>query len=214
MQMAVDHQQDTAGFFLIGIVDNIPNILPVFNAVCLPLDTLVADHHTGIGRICNGLFQPRQLLRGDIVPCRLHGKIVAAVVMDVFPVIVAVIGVINNKTVALAVKEIMSVRHVVRFQGLLIGCAVTVMVAKAVIAGNMEFVVCLDVIRCLADIVAEITGMDDKIHLLGFRPLLDLLQILPRSAHKNPRGMMQICKHQKFHIALSFCFFIYCLRIY
>ncbi len=105
------------------------------------------------------------------------------------------------------VKIVMSVRHIVIPKHLFPGRIVRIVIAQGVIGGDGGMVVFPHKIgnllphQRLGRPVAEVAPMDHEFTACLPGMALHPMQCVPVPAHKCPRHMVQVRKHQKFHLS-------------
>ena len=98
-----------------------------------------------------------------------------------------------------AVEEIVAGRHVEVLQRVFEGGKVAIVVAQAVVAGNVEVGVIIQILRGELVAVAKVACVDDKIAAGVLGTLLKLLQCVMIGAVQHPGVVVQIGENQKTH---------------
>ena len=161
------------------MIDDGLDIVLIVDAVVFALVAFMGETNARIGGGFDGIAEPFELVWRDPVAFVVEFVIVAAGEMDVFSVMLEVIGIQDDKPESIFVEMIISAFHTITLEGDFVRVAVVVMVADRVVRRNFEIVVVVDVIDAFQGRVGEIAAMDDKIDVLPFRVGEDAVEPLP-----------------------------------
>ena len=158
----VDAQDDTVGLTAVGSADNFPHRVAVADTV-RPLDALVTAQDAGIRGLGNGPLQPGKLLRRHlsqmVVPqsCLGSGGVVGQ-----YPLHLGVIGVQDDKAVAVTVKVVVASLQAIHIQNVIQVLLVGVVVAEDVVGGKGEIGVGICQGTVLGGGMEKVPQLDDK----------------------------------------------------
>ena len=177
--VAIDAEADAARMAGVGLVDDGLDIVLVMDAVVFAFVAFMGEADARIGGGFDGVAEPFELLRRDPVAFVIELVVVAAGEVDVFPVMLEVVGVQDDEAESVFVEMIISAFHAVALEGDFVRVAVVVMVADRVVRRDFEIVVVVDVVDAFEGRVGEIAAMDDEIDVLPFRVGEDAVEPFP-----------------------------------
>ena len=169
MVVAVDAEADAAWMAGVGLIDNGLDVILIVDAVVFAFVALMGETDARIGGSFDGVAEPFKLFRRDPVAFVVEFVVVAAGEMDVFSVMLEVVGIQDDETESVFVEMIISAFHAIALECDFVRIPVVVMVADRVVCWNFEIVVVIDVINAFQRRVGEIAAMDDEIDVLPFR---------------------------------------------
>ena len=179
MVVAVDAEADAARMAGVGLVDDGFDVVLVVDTVVFAFVAFMGEADTRIGGGFDGVAEPFELLRRDPVAFVIELIVVAAGEVDVFPVMLEVVGVQDDEAESVFVEMIISTLHAVALEGDFVRVAVVVMVADRMVCRDFEIVVVVDVVDAFQGRVGEIAAMDDEIDVLPFRVGEDAVEPFP-----------------------------------
>ena len=168
MVVAVDAEADAAWMAGVGLIDDGFNIVLIMDAVVFTLVAFMGETDARIGGGFDGVTEPFKLVRRDPIAFVVEFVVVAAGEMDVFSVMLKVVGVQDDETETVFVEIIISTFHAIALEGDFVRISVVVMIADRMVCRNLEIIVVVDVINAFQGRVGEIAAMDDKIDVLPF----------------------------------------------
>ena len=172
----VDTQDDTAGLTAVGGADDFPHRVTVADAV-RPLDTLVTAQDAGIRGLGDGLLQPGKLFLRDLAQMMVpQSGLGCGSVMSQHPLHLGVIGVQDNKAVAVTVKVVVTSLQAVHIQNVIQVLLVGVMVAENVVGGQGEIGVGICQGAVLGGGMEEVAQLNNKGRLRVYGALQDGVQ--------------------------------------
>ena len=169
MVVAVDAEADAAWMAGVGLIDDGFNIVLIMDAVVFTLVAFMGETDARIGGGFDGVAEPFELLRRDPIAFVVEFVIVAAGEMDVFSIMLEVVGIQDDETESVFVEMIISAFHAIALECDFVRISVVVMVADRMVCWNFEIVVVIDVVDAFQGRVGEIAAMNDEIDILPFR---------------------------------------------
>ncbi len=146
MVVAVDAEADAAWMASVGLVDNGLDIILIVNAVVFAFVAFMGETDARIGRSFDGVAEPFELLRRYPVAFVVEFIVVATGEMDVFSVMLEVVGIQDDKTETVFVEMIISTFHAIALERDFVRISVIVMVTDRMVCWNFEVVVMIDVV--------------------------------------------------------------------
>jgi len=205
MVVPVDAHSDPSGMTHVHGVDQISDLFPIRDTPNFTLETLVAEKHARERRVLQSFRKPFHFFRRDdrnSISTVL--KIVSIRVVRKRSVLVLkIIGVQNHKAEPVPIKEVESFLHPVGFESRLAGAAVKIMVSRRMATRYLEIIEKVNKFSFFLRIMAKIAAMNDEIALFADGPILDLNQMIRRSAHKNSGIVVKVSKNTEFHGVFS-----------
>ena len=169
MVVAVDAEADAAWMAGVGLIDDGFNIVLIMDAVVFTLVAFMGETDARIGGGFDGVTEPFKLVRRDPIAFVVEFVVVAAGEMDVFSIMLEVVGIQDDETESVFVEMIISAFHAIALECDFVWISVIVMVADRMVCWNFEIVVVIDVVDAFQGRVGEIATMDDEIDVLPFR---------------------------------------------
>ena len=197
--MAIDAEADAAWMAGVGLVDDGLYIVLVVDAVVFAFVAFMGEADAWIRRGFDGVAEPFELFRRNPVSFVVELVVVAAGEVDVFPVVLEIVGVQDDETEAVFVEVIISAFHAIALEGDFVWIAVVVMVANRMVCRNLEIVVVVDVVDAFKWRVGEIAAMDDEIDVLPFRVGEDAVEPFPRVAREHAWIIMDVSESAEFN---------------
>ena len=179
MVVAVDAEADAAWMAGVGLVDDGLDIVLVMDAVVFAFVAFMGEADARIGGGFDSVAEPFKLVWRDPVAFVIEFVVVAAGEMNVFSVMLEVVGIQDDKTESVFVEMIIAAFHTITLEGDFVRIPVVVMVADRMIRRDFEIVVVVDVIDAFQGRVGEIAAMDDEIDVLPFRVGEDAVEPFP-----------------------------------
>lgn len=167
--VAVDAEANTAWMAGIGLVDDGLYIVLVVDAVVFAFVTFMGKADARIGGGFDGVAEPFELFRRNPVAFIVKLVVVAAGEMDIFSIMLEVVGVQDDETESVFIEMIISAFHTIALEGDFVRITVIVMIADRVVRRDFEIVVVVYVVDTFQRRVGEVTAMNDEIDVLPFR---------------------------------------------
>ena len=168
MVVAVDAEADAAWMAGVGLVDDGLDIVLIVDAVVFTLIAFMGKADAWLGGGFDGVAEPFELIWRYPVAFVVEFVVIAAGEMNVFSVMLEVVGIQDDKTESVFVEMIISAFHAITLKGDFMRISVIIMVADRMVCRNLEIVVVIDVVDAFKRRVGEIATMDDKIDVLPF----------------------------------------------
>ena len=179
MVVAVDAKADAARMARIRLIDDGFHIVLIVDAVVFTLVAFMGETDARIGGGFDGVAEPFELVWRDPVAFVVELVVVAAREVDVFSVMLEVVGIQDDEAETVFVEMIISAFHAIALEGDFMRIPIVVMVADRMIRRDFEIVVVVDVINAFQRRVGEIAAMNDEIDVLPFRVSEDAVEPLP-----------------------------------
>ena len=139
------------------------------DAVVFTLVAFMGEADAWIGGGFDSVAEPFKLVWRDPVAFVIEFVVVAAGEMNVFSVMLEVVGIQDDKTESVFVEMIISAFHAIALERDFMRISIVVMVADRMVCRNFEIVVVIDVVDAFQGRVGEIATMDNEIDVLPFR---------------------------------------------
>ncbi len=169
MVVAVDAEADAAWMAGVGLVDDGLDIVLIVDAVVFTLVAFMGEADARIGGGFDSVAEPFKLVWRYPVAFVVEFVVIAAGEMNVFSVMLEVVGIQDDKTESVFVEMIISAFHAIALERDFVRIPVVVMVADRMVCRNFEIVVVIDVVDAFQGRVGEIATMDNEIDVLPFR---------------------------------------------
>ena len=179
MVVAVDAETDAAWMARVRLIDDGLHIILIMDAVVFALVAFMGEADAWVGGGFDGIAEPFKLVWWDPVAFVVEFVVIAAGEMDVFAVMLKVVGIQDDEAESVFVEMIISAFHTITLKSDFVRIPVIVMVADRMIRRDFEIVIVVDVIDAFQGRVGEITAMDDEIDILPFRMGEDAVEPLP-----------------------------------
>ena len=179
MVVAIDAETDAARMARIRLIDDGFHIVLIVDAVVFTLVAFMGETDARIGGGFDGVAEPFELVWRDPVAFVIEFVVVAAGEMDVFSVMLEIVGIQDDKTESVFVEMVISAFHTITLEGNFVRISVVVMIADRMVRRNLEIVVVIDVVNAFQGRVGEIAAMDDEIDVLPFRVGENAVEPLP-----------------------------------
>ena len=169
MVMAVDAETDAARMARIRLINNGFDIVLIVDAVVFAFVAFMGETDAWVGGGFDGIAEPFELVWWDPVAFVIEFVVVAAGEVDVFSIMLEVVGIQDDKTESVFVEMIISAFHAIALERDFMRISIVVMVADRMVCRNFEIVVVIDVVDAFQGRVGEIATMDNEIDVLPFR---------------------------------------------
>ena len=179
MVMAVDAETDAAWMARVCLIDDGLYIILIMDTVVFAFVAFMGETDARIRGGFNGVAEPFELVWRNPVAFVIEFVVVATGEMDVFSVMLEVVGVQDDEAESVFVEMIIAAFHTITLEGDFVRISVVVMVADRMIRRDFEIVVVVDVIDAFQGRVGEIAAMDDEIDVLPFRVSENAVEPLP-----------------------------------
>lgn len=167
--VAIDAEANAAGMARVRLIDDGLDIVLIVDAVVFAFVAFMGKANAWIGGGFNSVAEPFELVWRNPVAFIIEFVVVAAGEMDVFSVMLEVVGIQDDEAETVFVEMIISAFHAIALERDFVRISVVVMVADRMIRRNFEIVVVIDVVDAFQGRVGEIATMDDEIDVLPFR---------------------------------------------
>ena len=179
MVMAVDAETDAAWMARVCLIDDGLYIILIVDTVVFAFVAFMGETDARVWGGFDGVAEPFELVWRDPVAFVVEFVVVAAGEMDVFSVMLEVVGIQDDKTESVFVEMVISAFHTITLEGDFVRIPVVVMIADRMVRRNLEIVVVIDVVNAFQGRVGEIAAMDDEIDVLPFRVGENAVEPLP-----------------------------------
>ena len=179
MVVAIDAETDAARMARIRLIDDGLDIVLIVDTVVFAFVAFMGETNARVWGGFDGVAEPFELVWRDPVAFVIEFVVVAAGEMDVFSVMLEVVGIQDDKTESVFVEMVISAFHTITLEGDFVRIPVVVMVADRMVRRNLEIVVVIDVVNAFQGRVGEIAAMDDEIDVLPFRVGENAVEPLP-----------------------------------
>ena len=179
MVVAIDAETDAAWMARIRLINNGLDIVLIMDTVVFAFVAFMGEADARVWGGFDGVTQPFELVWRDPVAFVVEFVVVAAGEMDVFSVMLEVVGVQDDETESIFVEMIISAFHTITLEGDFVRIPVVVMVADRMVCRNLEIIVVVDIVNAFQGRVGEIAAMDDEIDILPFRVSENAVEPLP-----------------------------------
>ena len=144
MVMAVDAETDAAWMARVCLIDDGLYIILIVDTVVFAFVAFMGKANAWIGGGFNGVAEPFKLVWRNPVAFIIEFVVVAAGEMDVFSVMLEVVGIQDDEAESVFVEMIISAFHAIALERDFVRISVVVMVADRMIRRNFEIVVVID----------------------------------------------------------------------
>ena len=179
MVVAIDAETDAARMARIRLIDDGLDIVLSVDTVVFAFVAFMGETNARVRGGFDGVAEPFELVWRDPVAFVIEFVVVAAGEMDVFSVMLEVVGIQDDKTESVFVEMVISAFHTITLEGNFVRISVVVMIADRMVRRNLEIVVVIDVVNAFQGRVGEIAAMDDEIDVLPFRVGENAVEPLP-----------------------------------
>ena len=179
MVMAVDAETDTTRMARVRLINNGFDIVLIVDAVVFAFVAFMGEADARVWGGFDGIAEPFELIWRNPVAFVIEFVVVAAGEVDVFSVMLEVVGIQDDETESVFVEMIISAFHTITLEGDFVRIPVVVMVADRMIRRDFEIVVVVDVIDAFQGRVGEIAAMNDEIDILPIRMGENAVEPLP-----------------------------------
>ena len=169
MVMAVDAETDAAWMARVCLIDDGLYIILIMDTVVFAFVAFMGETDARIRGGFNGVAEPFELVWRNPVAFVIEFVVVATGEMDVFSVMLEVVGVQDDETETVFIEMIISAFHTIALEGDFVRITVIVMIADRVVRRDFEVVVVVDVVNAFQRRMGEVAAMDDEIDVLPFR---------------------------------------------
>lgn len=177
--VAVDAETDAAWMARVRLINDGLYIILIVDTVVFAFVAFMGETDAWVGGGFDGIAEPFELVWWDPVAFVIEFVVVAAGEVDVFSIMLEVVGIQDDETESVFVEMIIAAFHTITLEGDFVRIPVVVMVADRMIRRDFEIVVVVDVIDAFQGRVGEIAAMDDEIDVLPFRVSENAVEPLP-----------------------------------
>ena len=179
MVVAIDAETDAARMARIRLIDDGLDIVLIVDTVVFAFVAFMGETNARVRGGFDGVAEPFELVWRDPVAFVIEFVVVAAGEMDVFSVMLEIVGIQDDKTESVFVEMVISAFHTITLESDFVRIPVVVMIADRMVRRNLEIVVVIDVVNAFQGRVGEIAAMDDEIDVLPFRVGENAVEPLP-----------------------------------
>ena len=167
--VAIDAEADAAGMARVRLIDDGLYVILIVDAVVFTFVAFMGKANAWIGGGFNSVAEPFELVWRNPVAFIIEFVVVAAGEMDVFSVMLEVVGIQDDKAESVFVEMIISAFHAIALERDFVRISVVVMITDCMVRRNLEIIVVIDVVDAFQGRVGEIAAMNDEIDILPFR---------------------------------------------
>ena len=179
MVVTVDAEADAAWMARVRLIDDGLDIVLIVDAVVFAFVAFMGEADAWIGGGFDGVAEPFELVWRNPVAFVVELVVVATGEMDVFSIMLEVVGIQDDEAETVFVEMVISAFHAIALERDFVRISVVVMISDRVVCRNFEIVVVIDVVNAFQRRVGEVAAMDDEIDVLPFRMSENAVEPLP-----------------------------------